>query len=184
MSLTEDQVRGPLSAAIFPQELLLDRNARVELHTLCRECQRICRESQVLNHKAWHDSDQRSDCWDKGYFPESFVFHQNVESLLSSARLGCHLCTMLACAVQARYEGDGGESEFSWSRVQQRLRGGPFRLAMVWESDYHGPDIHYRLVLMDDNVRLGEFTEFCRIWLAGPEYLDAVKGKRSFMLPT
>jgi len=190
---SDDTELSPLSADIFQQHLLLDKNSRVELHTLCGVCQRICSESRVLNNEEWHrekvmhedwgwplpghaETGSSSLCPDMGewpidYFPESYVFHQTVESFLSSAQHGCHLCTILTRKVQTTHM-KWRMSKFSWTGVQEKLKGGSFRLAIAWECDFSGGPgggINYRLMLIKNSVDLESLSVFCRISLIKPE---------------
>lgn len=161
----------------LPDDLLEDENSSAELNRLCSYCQHICQESKILNNSVWHrasllpnerlpgrDIDGGGIRWNEGYFPESFLFHPSIESLLLSALGGCNLCTLFC------YEADERMSGQTWQIIKNRLRNAPFRVAVTWErgyvgdiSDYSREMVLYRLVLQDDSVRSSRAEQFCRI---------------------
>ena len=164
----------------LPDDLLENENSHAELNRLCSYCQHICQESQILNNSVWHhasllpneelpgrDIDGESTHWKEGYFPESFLFHPSVESLLLSALDGCHLCTLFCYNADENISGMTsfyGEGP-TWQIIKSRLRNAPFRVAVTWECDFSGEIIYYRLVLQNDSVRSRKAEEFCRIFI-------------------
>ncbi len=73
-----------------------DMDSLVKLHILCRECERVARESQLLHHPPGSPSAPPS--------METFKHHQSTIHLSDAAQNGCHLCSLYKKALDPHIE--------------------------------------------------------------------------------
>ncbi len=73
-----------------------DMDTLVKLHILCRECERVARDSQLLHHPPGSPSAPPS--------METFKHQQSTIHLSDAAQNGCHLCRLYKKALDPHIE--------------------------------------------------------------------------------
>lgn len=73
-----------------------DMDTLVKLHILCRECERVARDSQLLHHPPGSPSAPPS--------METFKHQQSTIHLSDAAQNGCHLCSLYKKALDPHIE--------------------------------------------------------------------------------
>ena len=73
-----------------------DIDTLVKLHTLCQECERVARDSQLLHHPPGSPSAPPS--------METFKHQQSTIHLRDAAQNGCHLCSLYKKALDPHIE--------------------------------------------------------------------------------
>ena len=73
-----------------------DMDTLVKLHILCRECERVARDSQLLHHPPGSPSAPPS--------METFRHQQSAIHLSDAAQNGCHLCSLYKKALDPHIE--------------------------------------------------------------------------------
>ena len=73
-----------------------DMDTLVKLHTLCRECERVAQDSQLLHHPPGSPSAPPS--------METFKHQQSTIHLSDAAQNGCHMCSLYKKALDPHIE--------------------------------------------------------------------------------